>query len=148
MLTKMFAGAAMVAALGSAPALADPAPTDPIVVNALHFSQLEFGMPANPLTASQAQTGIVETTPKVDLASAEDTLNRAVAGAPAADAEAMLSQAGARCRPTAGGEGATCRYFAVETRDEYVDSVMLKRDLALSNGRVQNASLRRTWLRH
>src|SRR5262249_8898218 len=133
MLTKILAGAAMVAALGAVPAFAG----DPIVVNAVQFRQLEFEMPANPLTASDAQTGIVETTPKADLASAEATLNGAIAGAPVADAEAILRQAGARCRPMAGGDHATCRYFGVETRDEYVDGVTLRTDLALSDGRVQ-----------
>lgn len=143
MFRNIVTGVAIAASLVAMPALA----AAPILVNGMSFGHIEDQMPVDPLLASDAQTGIAQSTPHAYLVAAESALNGAVDGASLDEAEATLRRAGAHCGPTADPRHAVCRYFSVETRDEYVDAVNLKANIQLDQGLVRHVALERSWIR-
>jgi hypothetical protein len=114
----------------------------------LSFRELEYQQPRDPLLSPNAAIGDDHATPRRDLAPAVDALRAALpAGTPRATAEATLRKAGAHCRPQ-GDSAETCRYFDVETRDEFVDDVHWNVKLSLANDQVDGLAVDRVWTRH
>ena len=118
-----------------------------ITVTALKFSKVEANSPRDPLTRDSS-AGHWTATPHGDIAAAEASINGAIpSGTNAALAQATLQNAGAHC-VASGGMDLNCRYFDVQTIDEYLDDVRWNASVHLNGDAVQNVSLERAYTRH
>ncbi len=144
MMMKLFpvlTAALAVAGIFSAPAMAE-AP------GKLRFSNLEFGMPMDPLLWSSTPMRAEQHTPATDIKYAVSQLHAAIpVGLSASEARERLQAAGSRCDMT-DPSAISCRYKDVQTPDsEYVDDVIWKVTVPLVNGRVADLKVARDWYR-
>lgn len=109
----------------------------------LNFHTLEFSQPRDPLVGSSPVYEDRHHSSAGDLAPALAALNAAVpAGMSRADAQAMLTRAGAGCA------GDKCTFRDVQTVDEFVDDVTWTVTLATAGDTVTGLSVDRAWQRH
>jgi len=114
----------------------------------LHFADLEFAMPRNPLLRSTELAWKARQTPQSVLTDARQAVRAVVpVGMTASDASDVLRKAGAKCKVEQ-AQALVCHYAAVETRDEWVDAIDWTVRVALVEGRVADLSLAREWWRH
>ncbi|HZU63503.1 MAG TPA: hypothetical protein VFF98_07460 [Novosphingobium sp.] len=114
----------------------------------LHFADLEYAMPSDPLTWSSDPGWEAHHTPARFMTDAQSALAAAVpAGLSAAEAAQRLHMAGAHCRQPAGAE-LSCTYKTVETPRTYWDAVTWTVAMPLTaDGRVASMSVTRDWTR-
>lgn len=114
----------------------------------LSFSDLEFGMPMDPLLWSSTPIRAEQHTPAADMTYAVSQLRSAVpVGLSASEARERLQAAGSRCDMT-DPSTITCRYKDVQTPDsEYVDDVVWKVTVPLVGGQVADLKVIRNWYR-
>ncbi|WP_206239945.1 hypothetical protein [Novosphingobium terrae] len=112
------------------------------------FSTMEFEMPADSLKASSDPLWKSYATRQTRMAPMRDEILAAIpAGTSAQTAQALLQQAGARCR-SAAPDRMACDYHTVETRDEFLDDVHWNVDVGVRDGAVDQLSVQRNWVRH
>lgn len=115
----------------------------------LNFRKLEFEQPRDPLLGSNVVFSEVHHTPASQLEDARAALMTAIPiGTPRSLAEATLRNAGARCIKKGGSEVDNCRFFDLETVDEFFDDVSWTVRMNIVNGRTAGVSIDRTWQRH
>ena len=116
--------------------------------SSLHFRDLEYLQPRDPLTGSNPAYVEVQHSPDGQLSQALAAIAAIVpAGTNRQDATRLLHLAGARCVDVSGG-GETCTYPDVETVDEYVDDVTWTVRLSLADDKVAALRIDRAWQRH
>lgn len=114
----------------------------------LRFSNLEFGVPMDPLLWSSTPMRAEQHTPAADIKYAVSQLRAAVpVGLAASEARKRLQAAGGRCDMT-DPSTISCHYKDVQTPDsEYVDDVVWKVTVPLVNGQVADLKVIRDWYR-
>jgi hypothetical protein len=117
-------------------------------VHGLHFSDLEFSMPRDPLLPSTAVAWSAHHTPSHFLVTAVAQLRRAIPfGTNLARANEVLQNAGAHCKSPNPDE-MLCLYRGVETPEGEFDAIEWNVKLTLANGQVTGLAVTRDWWRH